>query len=254
MPQAVHKKPRLPNWPRGSENNKPDQTIVFIKNKWIFFILFSLGISSMAQNVRSPTIELRLGSSEIHDLSIQALKGDGQSAKELASCYRIGYNDYQKGSEWHLIGAENRDAGAQYSISIILRDSTSILDRERGCYWLYLAIENGHRYAVNYKKEINKNTYLLEKQKENSEMININNNNLQEMKIRAMRGNGIIALKIANFYEKKNNNEMSFWLRIGAQNGNHDCMRRYGYYLMNTKDKLNKIRGFFWLERSRSAD
>jgi hypothetical protein len=133
-----------------------------------------------------------------------------------------------------------------------LRISISNLDSERGCYWLYLAIKNGNRYAVNYKSEINENMYLFEKQQEKVEIFRISQNNVNQMKIRAMRGNGLIALKIAEFYEHSDYNEMVFWLRIGAQNGNSECMRRYGDYLTNTNDELNKIRGLFWLEKSRS--
>jgi hypothetical protein len=64
-----------------------------MKQKWICFIFITLGVSSMAQNAQgpiSPTLQQRLNSSEIRYLSIHALKGDGQSAKKLASCYGIG--------------------------------------------------------------------------------------------------------------------------------------------------------------------
>jgi hypothetical protein len=229
-----------------------------VKEKWICVMLITLGVSSVAQDVRSPispSLELRLTSSEIHELSIRALKGDNQSAKTLASCYGIGYRDYQKMDEWYLIGAENNDAGAQYSVSIInLRNSISELDRERRCYWLYRAIKNGYSDALDYKDTINENIYLLEKRQEKVERVIITRENLERMKIRAMRGNGIIALKIAEFYEKLANKEMVFWFRIGAQNENRDSMRKYGNYLMNTNDELNKIRGSFWLTRSRSAN
>jgi TPR repeat protein len=195
----------------------------------------------------SPSLSVRKANLQ---MSIQALKGDSQAAREMAVGYIIGYNDYSNGKEWYLIGAENGDIDSQYSVSS-LEFEESNFDRERDLYWLYVAAKSGDEDALYRIDELNVNVYLFEKEQANQENHRVNNDNLEEMKLRAVRGNGLIASKLADYYERHHNEEMSiYWLRIGTQNGDNKCMRKYGIFLLATNDELSKIRGEYWLSRA----
>jgi len=67
----------------------------------------------------------------------------------------------------------------------------------------------------------------------------------------AWLGSGQAALVLAAF--SKNNSleadAAEYWYRIGAQNGNSECMRQYGEILLGKDGSLDRERGRFWLNR-----
>ncbi|MCL2722652.1 MAG: hypothetical protein FWD47_15090 [Treponema sp.] len=197
----------------------------------------------------------RLDSLTIYELSILALSGDIQSANKIATHYGIAERNDEKMYKWYLINSENNDSQSQYSIWSYrnLFHDDFILDYERRLFWLFQSRKNDNEFALNYisyEYIINECMFIKEIQYKEKIDIVIDNNNLNSLEIRAMRGNGIISLKLAEYYEQINNEKMVFWLRIGAQNGNKECMIKYGNYLINKNDELNIIRGEFWLQKS----
>jgi len=62
----------------------------------------------------------------------------------------------------------------------------------------------------------------------------------------ALKGCGQAALAVANYFKTAvDAEEAEYWYRIGAQNGNSECMEQYGNILLEKEDILDQERGKF---------
>lgn len=75
---------------------------------------------------------------------------------------------------------------------------------------------------------------------------------LEAIKTGALQGNRKAALLLGTYFEKiVGDAELSkHWYRIGAQNGCPESQYRLGQILSAKEDRLDQIRGQFWLERA----
>jgi TPR repeat protein len=77
---------------------------------------------------------------------------------------------------------------------------------------------------------------------------------IQSYSEQALQGDTDAAGKLGGFYLMVNGNraEAERWYRIAAENGSPGSQRQYGTMLLedSKKDKLNRIRGIFWLKKA----
>lgn len=231
----------------------------FLINSYIIFILLIAGGGKVMPQGNSEqkrfitsTASFFIPSSEIPGLELAAMKGNGEAAFNLALHYDLALNDEYNGEYWELIGAENGNIISAHNIAVALsyRNNYDI----RGIYWFRVAAKHGVDSSI-------KNLNLLG--------ISINFDipddsifeqmpdyltieEIKECEEGALKGSGIAALVLANFYCKveRDNNKLEYWYRIGAQNGNKECQVFFGKILMAKNDMLSQERGKFWLNRS----
>jgi TPR repeat protein len=225
------------------------------KLPFIFTFLFIGGISMCQSNdegkARNPSASLIIPAQELEELSIKAIRGDGEAAMRISQHYSIGHNDESIGLYWDTIGAENDHTGNQWNLSYSLMYSNK-LDM-RGIFWCIQAARGGEEYAINKLRRlgISPDTQYFD------EIVYTNNdgisseNEIEACTENALKGSTKAALVLANYYRKINDKQsMGYWYRIGAQNGNPECQYSYGQILKQKEGEDNHIRGDFWINKA----
>lgn len=220
-----------------------------MKNK-IFLIMFLFTSYCYAQDI------FYIEPNEIIIREKKALEGDAESAHELSVFYEYSYNNlddlykYEKAEFWLAIAAENDSDGyymkelASYLISINPNHNT------RGLYWLYKSSEKGYDKA---KSAIEKIYYKYNFSfADDSDYTDFDTEKIEVYKEGALRGSSQAALFLANYYKEcVDEEQMIYWLRIGAQNGSKECMKKYAEVLSQGSDKNDIIRAEFWGTKSK---
>jgi TPR repeat protein len=187
---------------------------------------------------------------ELEELSLKAMRGDGEAAKRISQHYSIGFNNSSMGLYWALIGAENDYSDSQWSVSYQLTYSNSL--DTRGIFWCIQAARKGKEYAIDNLRRLGIPPEI--QYFEEIEYTNINGNlsdaEMEAMKKNALKGSGRAALALSNYYSTMNDNElMEYWYRIGAQNGDPECQYRYGKILKKKEGIYDLERGDFWTNK-----
>lgn len=222
---------------------------------------------------------------ELSELILNALKGDYYSAARITMYFGMSKFDYHNSHFWMYIGFENNPNQTESIASVkdifntlIMRlnsdsDTTYARKMERSFYFFNMARKNGAtwcKYSINRYKNIDEWEHLSDDEKYMS--AKITEENLDAYIRGALLGSGIAALRLAKKYEADGNvneyieclsfmgaefdeNEFyipAYWYRIGAQNGNKECMKEYAILLYNSSNVYDNIRADFW--KARSAD
>ena len=201
-----------------------------------------------------------IDSDQLKEKELLALKGDASSADDLSFFYTFSEDtadneNNKKINYWASIAAENDSTGrCQYNYYVLITSEPFKLDNfKRGLYWLYKSSEIGYKNAkddVFFKKDSSdwfefSNDILFKKQIENKK-------ELSDYEEAAICGSGNAALNLYKYYLWNNDKSYNYWLRIGAQNGNKECMRKYAEFLRKSSDKYDNIRAEFWEKRSKT--
>jgi hypothetical protein len=191
-------------------------------------------------------------SSEIPSLELAAIKGDGEAANKLAKHFYYAFNDECNGDYWELIGAENGNINSAHNVATaLLFYNTSDI---RGIYWYRIAAKHGFNSSINALNllgiPINFDIPDDSIFKQMPDYLTFEQ--IEQCEENALKGNGIAALVLANFYYKveSDNEKSEYWYRIGTQNGNNECQVSFGNILISKDDMLSQERGKFWLNRS----
>jgi hypothetical protein len=191
---------------------------------------------------------------ELPQKILDALSGDPNAALALDRHY-IGLDERLK---WIIIGTENGAMEALYGLQIILLDSSNDFeDNTRGLYWLYRLVQVGYRFEST-EARLGRNGHTLETAQPPGDSsfpdtyAQLSETEINECRIGALQGNRKAALLLGRYYsEITADNELSeYWYRIGAQNLSTECMYALGQILLRKDDRLDQVRGRFWLERA----
>jgi TPR repeat protein len=194
-----------------------------------------------------------LSASDITILSVEAMKGNGESALKLSRHYRYSVNNEQEAYDWDVIGAENGTVISQHNIAYILLYKNK--DDLRGIFWLRIVSSNGDESAKNRLLNELKMPVDL-KIFDDLEFPNIYKSlsiaDIEKYQDSALRGNGKAALVLANSYREISQDmaNAEYWYRIGAQNGNTECKYNLGQILSTKAEPLNQARGKYWLDHA----
>jgi hypothetical protein len=244
------------------KNNK----ILF--NICLFFtaIIFFTGSSSS-----------RFNKSQVKRMEKAALQGDLKSSYTITDFYGIDLQDLDKQEFWQCIWFENNNvSGAWNYANINYMNAKKSLRFQ----YLYFLCEEEMCSRESLFKEKTKQDYREAHQKypdfyfadDNLKFEEINETTFQYFYDEACSGSGLAALRLAQYYENKTTenlyekyprllefgkkynpdeeNHSLFWYRIGSQNGNKECMKKYSEILSRSKDKYDNIRAEFWKRKS----
>ncbi|UTC87305.1 sel1 repeat family protein [Treponema denticola] len=193
---------------------------------------------------------------ELFQKETLALQGDPRAVDILIDHYIYIQNidnelRISKLNYWLEILIENDiTPRSQYNYYSI-KECYNFNDQKRRLFWLYTSAAKGFELALwnverSRKKQIvftmaNDSDYPIEKLKEEQVFFYEDG---------ALRGSGRAAYSLGKYYEQINEKEKaSYWYRIGAQNGNNDCMLRYAKILRNSEDEFDKLRSNFWIKK-----
>lgn len=108
-------------------------------------ILPSGGCTQTGNNTRTVTVGmndgLRVEERLIPQLEIEAAKGSGEAAQKLAQHYRYYAQEYERGTYWASIAAENGDVKAMYNYAILLQKRKDAFSKERAKFWFRKVIK-----------------------------------------------------------------------------------------------------------------
>lgn len=207
--------------------------------------------SSTEGKARNPSASLIIPDQELEDLSIKAMRGDGEAAIRISQHYSIGYNDAILGLYWETIGAENDHTGSQWNLSYTLTYSDKL--NTRGIFWCIQAAKGGEKYAINSLRRLGislENQYFDDVAYANTDGI-FSEDEIEANMENALRGSTETALALSNYYGTINDKQsMEYWYRIGAQNGNPECQYKYGQMLLEKEGINDHIRGDFWINKA----
>ena len=230
---------------------------------YAFKIAFLLGFFSLVMPGCATPYYYRLSSGELARLKLEAVRGDGKAAGRISDYYSFTKSDHNNEFIWTLIGAENGDT---YSMDVLTAFYVGVFgeDKEnftRAIFWLYqLAIydyedtSNYYWRSETFIKRLESDGYTLETAKPPSDSlfpnITLDPNSIARYQEGALQGSGQAALVLAKHASAAGDaEEAEYWYRIGAQNGNSECMRQYGGLLLGKTEMLDQERGKFWLAR-----
>ena len=205
----------------------------------------------------------------------QALSGNFDAAMTLSDYYGVDLQDVVTQEFWNCICFENNPIKGSWNFVHInyMEDGKS----KRYQYLIFLCEQYKRTNAFRIKKyeELHKKFAGFNFSNDNLEYGDVTNENYQYFHDKAFSGSGVAALKIAQFYEgqssqnyysgckrlldigsKYNPDEENlpvFWYRIGAQNGNKECMKNYAEILKRSNDKYDRLRAKFWEEDKRNC-
>lgn len=174
-----------------------------------------------------------------------ALLGNSNDADDL-SFYYI-FDDkilIEQGGYWASIAAENDNSGHcqfnYYELIAGFHIDSSI----RGDYWLYQSIVRKYKTALEVNN-LSTETFSLANDLDFQNIL-VTDNNLTDIQEGAWRGSGKAALLVANYYSEKNPEKYIYWIHIGAQNGNKECISKYIEILQNSNNPYDIKRASFW--------
>jgi TPR repeat protein len=190
-----------------------------------------------------------ISSSEIPAFELEAIRGNGEMALKLSQFYKYALNEISKAHEWEIIGAENGNVISQHNTAnALLYNNNSDI---RGIYWYRIAASNGNESSkgeldllgVSYEFDIIADLIF------ESMPQDLTDKQIEQCKQGALKGNGKAALILAGYLKEKikDKNEIEYWFRIGAQNGNLECQYNLGLILCAKPEQINQERGKFWL-------
>ena len=198
-----------------------------------------------------------LSQKELETYKLLAVRGNGEASLKVAYHYGFGKNDTVNGQIWYIIGAENGHFESINNLSVSLTYNEDYKESfERGVFWLYklvTVIDDEHRGL--HLRQLEKYGYTLETAKPPSDSmfpnILLTTSDVVRYKEGALKGCGQAALAVANYISKGGDaEEAERWYRIGAQNGNVECMEQYGNILLEKEEMLDQERGKFWLNKA----
>ena len=243
---------------------------IILKHVFLSILLFCAGI--MLSCCSSTWMVYDLSKSELKDLSLKAVKGDGEAAFRVGNYYEYSADstleNYKKMLFWYTIGAENNYPNAHLDLSLILTSEFNKSNEKelyiRGIFWLYrLATigENASDGVVEANTRLKNAGYTLETAKPPSDSLfsfnyaTLTAQQRSDCEDGALRGSGKAALVIAQYYSEvaKDTDTAEYWYQIGAQNGNSECMYQFGNILSGKGEELDKERGKFWINRVNGA-
>jgi hypothetical protein len=201
--------------------------------------------------VISPSSSTLIPVKELKELSLKAMRGDGEAAKRISRHYSIGYNDASMGLYWAVIGAENDYSDSQWSVSYQLTYSNSL--DTRGIFWCIQAARKGKEYAIDNLRRlgISPDIQYFEEIEYTNTGGSLSEDEIAAIRENALKGSGRAALALSNYYSTMNDNElMEYWYKIGAQNGDSECQYKYGQTLKTKEGIYNHERGNFWINRA----
>ncbi|UTC65676.1 sel1 repeat family protein [Treponema sp. OMZ 788] len=194
---------------------------------------------------------------ELFEKEKLALQGDLRAVDALVDHYGYIQNinnelRISKLNYWLEILVENNTTPRGQYIYYTIKECYNLGNLKRGLFWLYMSAARGVELAlssVEYsrKKQIvftmaNNSDYPIEKLKEEQVFFYEDG---------ALRGSGTAAYSLGKYYEGINKkNKASYWYRIGAQNGNNDCMLKYAKMLRNSESEFDKLRSSFWIKKA----
>lgn len=195
----------------------------------------------------------KLTEEELTQFSISSLYGELKYDNQLCLYYDLYLFDADEAAYWYMVGYENGDLTAAYTLG----QYYSYSNKYRAFYLLKLCAENGIEDAKIVLKEEKLNFSQIDSNNYNSM---VTSENIQFFKEGAYLGSKKAAIKLAEYY-KTNNSEYVlsntiercideysyiYWLRIGAQNGNQECIKQYYELLKTSKNEYDNIRAQFW--------
>ncbi len=239
--------------------------------KYIFFallfVLINFNLFSKEKNDNKAVNQVEqyfIPKKTLKSLEKQGMKGSVEAALKVWEYYSFFALDYESIDVWEIILCENElsnNANGTYNYAIILLSQKSS-EKERGWYWIRRCKNADYHiddYLDSLYKELEfKNCDELLEKSEND----FSNMIYSEIRQSAHYGNKDAAYylyneKIKDFTEQKQitkntlllNPEYDsavYWLRIGAQNGNKECIKKYAEILRRSNDEYDKIRAEFW--------
>ena len=219
----------------------------FVKS-FLKIIFLGLGYISTSSEYINANGSLRITDEKVLNKTIKsALLGNSEDAFKLYEHYAMANEFFDIGHMWLEIAAENsldeNEWIGFYNWAGCLEYDDDV---ERQKYWYNLA------YLNDKEKKYVDNMYPDFKiDEENKKDVIISGSNVKEIEIKVKHGNKYLSLKLAQYY-KDNDQKYKYWLRIGAQNGNKECMKKYAEILKQSDDEYDKIRSEFWEKKSKS--
>lgn len=219
-----------------------------MKNKFMFFLL----IVSTLCFANSP-FDIKQG--KMKSMTDAALRGNARAANDLSLYYEYSHNITAEANKddmvlyWLLIAAENDTTGFYMKELSSYLISTNPKAIDRGLYWLYLSSEKGNKDAAEDIKNVY-NNYNFEFA-DDSDYSDEIKNNIEDLMLGALHGSGKAALYLyTHFYSMNKIVQAEYWIRIGAQNGSKECMKKYAILLKQSSDTYDNMRSKFWEKRS----
>jgi len=226
------------------DRKKRFQKIVFL------IALLAMGMS-IACCIMIPSHEFILSKNKLEGEKLKAVRGDGAAAYDVGDHYSYGKSDYANAIKWYTIGAENGFQDLQYILyNDLTRNNENKDSFTRGIFWLYKLVVVEYRES---KRRLEDKGYTLETAKPPSDALFPRREMLTQSELTrytegALQGSGQAALVLANYLSTAGDaEEAEYWYRIGAQNGNRECMVQYGGILLGKEEMLDQERGKFWL-------
>lgn len=217
----------------------------FVKS-FLKIIFLGLGYISTSSEYINANGSLRITDEKVLNKTIKsALLGNSGDAFKLYEHYAMANEFFDIGHMWLEVAAENsleeNDWIGFYNWACCLERNDDI---ERQKYWYYLA------YLNDKEKKYVDNMYPDFKIDEDNKDVIISESNVKEIEIKVKHGNKYLSLKLAQYY-KDDDEKYKHWLRIGAQNGNKECMKKYAELLKQSSDEYDNIRAEFWEKKSK---
>ncbi len=226
------------------------------KNKLLFVLaVFSFLLLSFTKNDSETYVdtgtEAILSEDEYGEKIIQALNGDLYAAYDLFEHHlSVPVNSkeefLQQTSYWAIIAAENDTYGRNMYTLYSFNRTFNCISENRSLFWLQKSAQLKYKDSLEEIK-------LLKKSIKNKKDLNSLSKifNLEEYKNSAEFGNQHAVIELLNYYKKTDNKaEIKYWLQIGAQNGNKDCMKEYAAILKQSGDEYDSIRAKFWEKKA----
>lgn len=242
-------------------------------NYYSLFIFFIISLFLFSSSCKS-----RFSTKEIRKMESKALAGNFDSAMKLSDYYGIDLQDNATGMFWNCICFENNPEEGSWNFSQVnyLKDGKSL----RYQYLIFLCEDyikylDSSSYVIQSYEKFHKEFAGFSFADDNLEYNSVSDENYNYFYNKAFSGSGLAALKIAQFYEKTVTQDIYasykillyigceynpaeevlplFWYRIGAQNGNKECMKKYSDILKQSDDENDKIRAEFWENKINSS-
>lgn len=221
----------------------------------------------------------RFSNMQIEKQIEEAFRGNEMAASTLAEFYGVEMHDTNNDSFWFAIEFDNCPEIGGYNMAII--SSMAGKDNDRVLYMYFIAesfiteLWKDNKYSESIKSEYKKMhadfpDFNFASDLNYSKQL-LSESDIEIYKNGANRGSGIAALRLAEYYAKikivpddikclldcgvpgnnfDDENTALYWYRIGAQNGNEECMNEYATLLEKSKDKHDRMRSKYWRNRS----
>lgn len=220
-------------------------------NRFLYILLFIFNNSISAQGIYMND-PMWLSKEQIEEFTQNTLNGNCDYCCKLAEYYGLYLQDTESERYWRQVGAENGNLYCQYNYAISLKYVT--INRYR--FFINKAAELGFQLAIDTMDD---NNIVFVNFSDDEFSDEISGSNLKKFIKGAELGNGLAALKVSNYLKKIQINEdienitsltdkthYIYWLRIGAQNGNQECIKQYYELLKASKNEYDNIRAQFW--------